>query len=234
MQIYTVPLNCKHKPPWPSNLPVPSGSNHKNQGFRWVYMFFSGGHWWARARQRKSIKMASIAQAPWKQLTRYEPNLKKLLKWKIQDKQRCVLHRKTVVCLSLLSTQCSEHGSLPTTIFLITTVLQDPGTQAPLANRVRQSKGIPWAAAANTRASDIKAPATWKELPYRRHWWCGTWQKESVKMHPPSKVPGKDYSQSLDAYLIRSLCPRLGPWWIGLLYRKTKLLGLLPLAGPWG
>lgn len=106
------------------------------------------------------------------QPTRYEPNLKKLLKRKLQDKQRCLLHRKTVVCLSLLSTQCPWHGSLPTTCFSNYHSLVGTWNASPLANRVRQLRGISWVAAANTRASDIKtrAPAMCKELPYRRHW----------------------------------------------------------------
>ena len=54
------------------------------------------------------------------------------------------LYKKTEVCVSVCSL-CStlEGGSLPRTISLIVKVQWDPGMQAPLATRGRQSRTVP-------------------------------------------------------------------------------------------
>lgn len=51
-------------------------------------------------------------------------------------------HRKTAGCFSLLSVQCPGGGRLPRAVFLVGTVQWNPGAQAPLATRARQSKGF--------------------------------------------------------------------------------------------
>lgn len=59
MQIYIVLLDHKHKPCWPPEPADLGFTVHKNWDSGSVYKLLSGRYWWAVARQKESVKMAS-------------------------------------------------------------------------------------------------------------------------------------------------------------------------------
>ena len=88
-----------------------------------------------------------------------------------QDEQQASSTERLRVFQSV-SVQCP--GVVPPTV----TVPWNPGAQAPLASRARQSRGVPWAAATKTWA-----PNTCKTSP-ETYWHHGARQRESAKMTP--------------------------------------------------
>lgn len=64
------------------------------------------------------------------------------------------------VCLNWLSMQCPGDGSLPKTISLIATVPLDPGRQALLATRARQSRGDSVGGSLKTQGTRCKYQGT--------------------------------------------------------------------------
>lgn len=76
---------------------------------------------------------------------------------KIQYKQIGLFNRKTGVCFSQLCALCPWGHHYPRIISPFVTVLWNPGMQALLVNRVRQSRGVHWVAATKQGVSNIKS-----------------------------------------------------------------------------